>query len=177
MRNAAALGRIEVKDSDGRPHPLGSLWRRKPVVLVFLRHFGCLFCREQVAQLRGQADALRALGAGVAAVGSGTPEQAAEFAAEYEPPFPVYVDPTLLAYRAAGLRRGILDTLNTGTLAHAIRALRTGARLGLTKGDPWQLGGAFVVEPGGRVAFRQVSRDAGDHADPAKIKKALETLG
>ena len=40
MRNAAALGRIEVQDPDGRPHALGSLWRRKPVVLVFIRHFG-----------------------------------------------------------------------------------------------------------------------------------------
>ena len=126
--------------------------------------------------MRGEVEGFRALGAGLAVVGNGTPAQAKDFAAEYELPFSLYVDPKLEAYRAAGLRRGVLDTLNAGTLGHAFRALRTGARQGLTKGDPWQLGGAFVVEPGGRIAFRHVSRDAGDHADPAKIRKALEKL-
>jgi peroxiredoxin len=126
--------------------------------------------------LRGEVEGFRELGAALAVVGNGTPAQAKDFAAEYELPFPLYVDPKLEAYRAAGLRRGVLDTLNAGTFTHALRALRTGARQGLTKGDPWQLGGAFVVAPGGRIAFRHVSRDAGDHADAAKIRKALEKL-
>jgi peroxiredoxin len=127
--------------------------------------------------LRGEVEGIRALGAGLAVVGNGTPAQAKDFAAEYELPFPLYVDPKLEAYRAAGLRRGVLDTLNAGTFSHALRALRTGARQSLlAKGDPWQLGGAFVVEPGGRIAFRHVSRDAGDHADMGKIRKALEKL-
>jgi peroxiredoxin len=128
--------------------------------------------------LRGEVDAIRELGAELAVVGSGSPAQAKDFAAEYELPFPLYVDPKLEAYRAAGLRRGVLDTLNAGTLTHALRALRTGARQSLlAKGDPWQLGGAFVIAPGGRIAFRHVSRDPGDHADAAKIRKALEKLG
>lgn len=126
--------------------------------------------------MRGEVEGFRELGAALAVVGNGTPAQAKDFAAEYELPFPLYVDPKLEAYRAAGLRRGVLDTLNAGTFTHALRALRTGARQGLTKGDPWQLGGAFVVAPGGRIAFRHVSRDAGDHADAAKIRKALEKL-
>lgn len=126
--------------------------------------------------MRGEVEGFRERGAELVVVGNGTPAQAKQFAAEYELPFPVYVDPKLEAYRAAGLRRGVLDTLSAGTLAHAFRALRTGARQGATQGDPWQLGGAFVVAPGGRVAFRQVSRDAGDHADPAKIRRALEKL-
>lgn len=127
--------------------------------------------------MRGEVDAIRELGAELAVIGNGTPAQAKDFAAEYDLPFPLYVDPKLEAYRAAGLRRGVLDTLNASTFTHAIRALRTGARQGLTKGDPWQLGGAFVVAPGGRVAFRHVSRDAGDHADLEKVKKALAKLG
>ena len=126
--------------------------------------------------MRGEVEGFRERGAALAVVGNGTPAQAKDFAAEYELPFPLYVDPKLEAYRAAGLRRGVLDTLNAGTFTHALRALRTGARQGLTKGDPWQLGGAFVVAPGGRIAFRHVSRDAGDHADAAKIRKALEKL-
>jgi hypothetical protein len=40
MRNASALAEIEVLDPGGRARALGTLWRRKPVVLVFIRHFG-----------------------------------------------------------------------------------------------------------------------------------------
>lgn len=127
--------------------------------------------------MRGEVEAIRALGAELAVVGNGTPAQAKAFASSHEVPFPLYVDPKLAAYQAAGLRRGVLDTLSPGSFGHALRALRTGARQGLTQGDPWQLGGAFVIAPGGRVAFRHVSRNAGDHADAARIRKALAKLG
>jgi hypothetical protein len=34
------LDDITVQDSDGQPVRLGELWRDRPAVLVFLRHFG-----------------------------------------------------------------------------------------------------------------------------------------
>ena len=40
--------------------------------------------------------------------------------------------------------------------------------------DMRQLGGAFVILPGGRVVFEQRSDAAGDHADPAAVIAALE---
>ena len=40
MSIADKLSSIEVLDPDGHPVKLGSLWREKPVVLVFVRHFG-----------------------------------------------------------------------------------------------------------------------------------------
>ena len=40
MRNANALAEIAVQDPEGRAHRLGTLWRRKPAVLFFIRHFG-----------------------------------------------------------------------------------------------------------------------------------------
>lgn len=36
----AALSGISLVDSTGTSHRLGDLWRDRPVVLVFLRHFG-----------------------------------------------------------------------------------------------------------------------------------------
>lgn len=38
--NLADLARIELRDSSDRPQRLGALWAERPVVLVFLRHFG-----------------------------------------------------------------------------------------------------------------------------------------
>jgi hypothetical protein len=34
------LSRLSLPDSDGEEHRLGDYWADRPVVLVFLRHFG-----------------------------------------------------------------------------------------------------------------------------------------
>lgn len=41
-----------LTDTDGNSVTLSSYWKVKPTVILFLRHFGCPFCREQVANLR-----------------------------------------------------------------------------------------------------------------------------
>jgi hypothetical protein len=38
--DAIALGALRLPGTDGGTHRLGDLWRERPVVLVFLRHFG-----------------------------------------------------------------------------------------------------------------------------------------
>jgi hypothetical protein len=40
MRLSNKLSRIELSDSTGRRELLGSFWRERPIVLVFIRHFG-----------------------------------------------------------------------------------------------------------------------------------------
>jgi hypothetical protein len=35
-----ALAALDLPDSTGTPRRLGDLWADRPVVLVFLRHFG-----------------------------------------------------------------------------------------------------------------------------------------
>jgi hypothetical protein len=34
------LGSVSLPDADGRLHRLGDVWAEKPVIVVFLRHFG-----------------------------------------------------------------------------------------------------------------------------------------
>jgi len=40
MRSATRLSGIELRDPEGRAVRLGALWRERPVVLAFVRHFG-----------------------------------------------------------------------------------------------------------------------------------------
>jgi hypothetical protein len=40
MRTSTALSPLRLVASDGKPVVVGELWNTKPVVLVFLRHFG-----------------------------------------------------------------------------------------------------------------------------------------
>jgi peroxiredoxin len=123
--------------------------------------------------VRGELNAIRAKGAELVVVGNGSPWFAAAFRDELALDFPLLVDTGLAAYRAAGLRRSVVDTLRPAALLHAVRAWKSGARQSAVKGDPWQLGGAFVVAKGGRVLFRHVSREAGDHAPVADLVAAI----
>ncbi len=132
-----------------------------------------MFCREQVAQLRDVVEEIRSRGAELAAVGSGNARQAKAFRQERGLTFDLYTDPDLVAYRAAGLRRDLASTFSFGALKNAARALGAGERQGTVQGDPWQQGGAFVIAPGDEVLFSQVSREAGDHADPRDLVAAL----
>jgi peroxiredoxin len=135
-----------------------------------------MFCREQVAQLREALPAIRATGAELVVVGNGTPEHAKRFREDFGADFPLYVDPQLAAYRVAGLRRGVLQTLAPRVVGNALRAFSRGARQGAVMGDPWQLGGTFVVRTDGALAFQHVSREAGDHPRIEDVLRAVESL-
>jgi hypothetical protein len=37
---AGALDGIEILDQHGQPQRIGALWAERPVVLLFVRHFG-----------------------------------------------------------------------------------------------------------------------------------------
>ena len=95
------------------------------------------------------------------------------FREDFNVAFPIYVDPKLEVYRAAGLRRSIKTTFNAASLKAGVRALRAGHMQGMVKGDAYQQGGTFVVHPGGKVKFRHISGFAGDIADPGQVMAAL----
>jgi hypothetical protein len=40
LTRADDLAKLTVQDPEGKPVELGTLWRDKPAVLVFIRHFG-----------------------------------------------------------------------------------------------------------------------------------------
>ena len=133
-----------------------------------------MFCREQVAQLRDHIDEIHARGAELAIIGNGSAHFAAAFREEFNLDGPLVVDPELRAYRAAGLRRGRVEILSPRVPLNALRALRSGARQTAVKGDPWQLGGVFVIRPDGALLFRHVSGEAGDHPSIESVLAALD---
>jgi peroxiredoxin len=124
--------------------------------------------------LRDALPDIRRRGAELVIVGNGRPEHAVDFRDAEHVECPLYVDPELRAYAAAGLRRGLRSSLAPGVLLRGVRALRDGMRQGATMGDPWQQGGVFVIRPGNRVDFSHVSEEAGDHPAVETILAALE---
>ena len=107
-------------------------------------------------------------------IGNGAQHFAAAFREDMGLDCPLLVDPELRAYRAAGLRRGRVELLSPRLPLNAMRALRAGYRQTSVQGDPWQLGGVFVIRPDATLAYRHASREAGDHAPIEAILAALD---
>jgi peroxiredoxin len=163
-----------VRDLDGGEHELRELWAERPAVLVFVRHFGCLFCREQAEQLRAQVDRIHERGAELVVIGNGNRHFARGFREQLGLATPLYVDTTRVSYRALGMRRSLRRTLlSPAAWRSGWRALRAGFRQRRTQGDPWQLGGVLVVTPDGRVPYAHLSETAGDHPPVADVLAAI----
>ena len=120
---------------------------------------------------------IRRRGAELIIVGNGQPQHAIDFRETEHVESPLYVDPELQAYAAAGLKRGLRSSLSPGVILRGLRAFGEGKRQGATMGDPWQQGGVFIIRPGNRVDFSYISAEAGDHPSAEAILSALDKRG
>lgn len=127
-----------------------------------------MFCREQVAQLIEWHPRFVAAGAQIVVVGNGSPEEARVFAEERHIPFRLLTDPSLRTYEAAGMRRSVWESVNPGVIRRGQATVARGFRQGATQGSLFQNGGAFLILPDGTIPWAQVSKESGDHFDPAE---------
>ena len=174
---AHVLSGITVFDPDGRETRLGALWADRIAVLVFVRHFGCLFCRQQVAAIGPLRERVQSLGGELFVIGHGNLEQTRAFRDEQPAPFPLFTDPTRQAYCALEMRRDPRSVLTAGVLGRAILARARGFQQSRVAGDPFQQGGVVVIAPPGVERYRFISREAGDHPAASEILAALDTDG
>ena len=148
--------------------------RRGPVLLVFLRHLGCTFCRETLADLREQRARIEADGTRIVLVHMNPPEVAAKFFAGYGLGDLEHVsDPEKRLYRAMELARGSIGQLFGPRLW--VRGVGAGLLrrhfVGGLAGDGLQMPGAFVLRDGRVVrAFRHA--DASDRPDYCALAAA-----
>lgn len=132
-----------------------------------------MFCHQQVAGLAKILPEVRQRGAEVVVVGPGKPEHLPAFRQITGYQGPLFTDPSLRSYQAAGLASGLWRVLHPRSLLGYLRALRGGFKAGGIKGNPAQQGGTFVLGPGERVRFEWRDRYSGDHADPKGVLAAL----
>jgi peroxiredoxin len=169
-----ALAEATVLDEEKKVVRLGDLWAKQPTVLTFVRHFGCIFCREHVIELQKEIDQVHRLGAEIVVIGNGAPHFIHGFRELTGFGGPIYTDPSRKSYDLANMKRGWSTFLNPRAVTNLARAFVGGARQGSVQGDPTQQGGTLVVAPPGRVLFHHVSETAGDHPKLAKLLAVLE---
>lgn len=125
--------------------------------------------------MRGRIDEIRAAGADLAFVGSGSPRLAARFQHTHASGCTVLTDPSLATYSALGLKRGVAETLGPRTWGAALRSLATGHMQNDVQGDPWQQGGTFALARGGEVVYAHRNAHAGERPDIDAALAALRT--
>jgi peroxiredoxin len=129
----------------------------RPLFLVFLRHFGCTFCREAVADLAEKRHTIEGKGVPLAFVHLGTEEKARWFFKPYNMlDVPRFSDPDARLYQAFGLLRAELrQYLNSESILRMLGAWFRGHFVGFPAGDIERMPGAFLIDHGEiQKAFR-----------------------
>jgi peroxiredoxin len=175
----SALAEARVFDGTENTHVLGASWADRPCILVLLRHFGCIGCAVAVTDLAPRLREIDAAGARTVFLGNGSPTSIAGFMERHaldDKPVTLFTDPSLAAFRAAGLLRSAWATFGPRAVVGYARALAAGFKPGAHDGDTLQQGGALVVEPGGHVALHRVYGSLGEHVDASDLVEAALAL-
>lgn len=169
---------FELIDTEDRPIELSTLWRAKPLVLVFLRHLGCTFCRQQLAWLRQSYAAFGELGVEVACVAQGDAKIGKAYKIAMELPFPLLLCGFALdVYRLYGLELGTTSQIfSLRTVIRGILAVAQGYKQTALVGKGSQLGGAFIVDTSGTVRYCHRSADAADNLPSETLLSEVRKL-
>jgi peroxiredoxin len=147
-----------VKSEKG--HTLAELSSTAPTLVVFLRHLGCPWCREALADLSGLRVKINADGTQLAFIHMGDVEQGKKLFQRFGlDDAEQFGDPECVLYRAFGLQRvGASKFLTWRALTGGYRAFRSGHLIGQVIGDPQRMPGVFLLHHGRIVrAFRHES--------------------
>lgn len=138
-----------------------------PTLVVLLRHTGCTFCRQTLADLAAAQDAITKKGMTIVVVGMSPSAEPLRKLGEQQGLSGVawVADPERSLYRALGVGRGSLSqVLGWRVLRAGILAFLKGHGIGRVEGDPFQLPGTAVIYRG-KVVRRYIHRTAADRPD------------
>ena len=167
---------LRVQTAGGQAR-LDERWRDGPLVVSFMRHFGCTFCREHLEHLRGRYAEITAAGGDVVAVFQYGAEATENFCAGRSLPFACVGDPLREAYAELDIRRGRgRELYGWGVIRRVVPGVRTaGGTRGPEGGDIAQLPGTFVVGRDGRVVLAHYSSNAADNPSMEVVLDAVRT--
>ncbi|MEA9358191.1 SelL-related redox protein [Bacteriovorax sp. PP10] len=143
---------------------LADLSAQNNVLLVFVRHFGCTFCRETVSEMAKIDRAITGRKLTLVFVHMSDPSYGDEFFSKYyDHPVHHISDPGRNLYKSLNLKRGSLyQLLGPMTWVRGVYAgIFKGHGLGEFEGDTMQLGGVFILS-NGQIIFEQKANCASD---------------
>ncbi|KAM4740941.1 prostamide/prostaglandin F synthase isoform 1-T1 [Anableps anableps] len=174
----AKVGKNLLKSADnGEKVELQSLWQNQPVVVFFLRRFGCQVCRWMASEISKLEPDLGANGVSLVGVG---PEEFGlqEFKEGGFFKGSIYVDEEKKCYKDLGFKRYTALSVVPAALGKKVRDVSSKASAagiqGNFSGDLLQSGGMIIVAKGGeKVLLHFVQDSPGDFVPLEDISTAL----
>ena len=133
-----------------RGRTLVEISRNGPLMVVFLRHLGCTFCKETLQDLAQTRNEIEQLGVSIALVSMSHPKQVSRTLKKYGlEEVDQFCDGTCEMYRAFGVKRGsFLQLFGPKVVWRAIIATFKGNFLGTLKGDGFRMPSIFFLHQG-----------------------------
>lgn len=156
---------IKLIDTNNNYILMSNIWQAQPTAFIFLRHLGCIFCREQVAWLKAGYSKYKDLGVEIICIAQGDAKVGKAFSILFDLPFPLLLcgNETSI-YKQYGLKRGNFSQLfGSASIINGIKALLHGhSQSGIT-GDGFLLGGTFIVDKDGIILYTHRQMNASDN--------------
>ena len=139
----------------------------QPILLVFLRHFECIFCQQALQDLSGYKKDIDSIPLHLIFVHMGKPEIAEEFFGKYNLSGIQHIsDPQCHVYNKFGLTKGNMSQLfGLQTWVKGFQAKKEGLKVS-TKviGDSLQMPGIFIIKEGS-IKDRYIHKMASERPD------------
>lgn len=155
---------------------LHDLSMQQPVLLVFLRHFGCTFCREALADLSEHRKSIEETGAKIVFVHMASNDIAERYFNRYDLDGATHIsDPTCKYYSVFGLVKGNFTQLfGLQTWIRGFSAgVMAGHGVGPQLGDGFQMPGVFVISEG-EIKESFIHKLASDRPDYYALAKCCQ---
>ncbi len=164
-----------MKTSDGIS--VLELSEKQPVLLVFLRHFGCIFCREALQDLSRLKNEIEEKGGDLVFVHMSDKETAEQYFEKYKLQDPKWVqDATCEYYRQFGLLKGTFSQLfgfKTWVRGFDAAILKGNGISWRQLGDGFQMPGVFLIDEG-EIKYSFIHNSAADRPDYLHILSRVE---
>ena len=155
---------------------IAALSRQYPGMLVFLRHFGCTFCREALSEIAFNRKEIEANGTRLVFVHMADEETANQYFTRYDLEGAVHIcDPDCQYYADFGLVKGTLTQLMG--LRVWMRGFDAGIigghGMGKLMGDSFQMPGIFLIQ-NGMIKDHYIHKLSSDKPDYQKLTECCQ---
>ncbi len=173
---------LRLLDFSNQPVELKEFWKSEPVLLIFLRHYGCSCAHERAKLLVKEYDQYNEAGANVVAIGQGEPARSLAFSQHHNLPCPLLSDPDRRAYKAFNILEGKPSQVAYGLsdeflkcdykVAAELQHARRGSAYAPVD-HPFQLPAEFVINQNGKVSLAYRSQYCEDYANADVLVAAI----
>lgn len=156
---------------------IDKLSNAKPVLLVFLRHFGCVFCREALQDLSKLQSEIVEKGGDIVFVHMADKGTAQEYFEKYNIQDPKWVaDPECDHYQEFGLLKGTFSQLfgfKTWVRGFDSAVMKGNGVSWKQLGDGFQMPGVFLINKG-KIDYCFIHKSVADRPDYLSILAQVE---